>query len=400
MKKHLTPLSCLLLFIVVFTGCRKDDCDPHTQPGKKYFVSATPLGTFTKADLQTFATKAGYGTFAPLATYDVDFYKLIYKTPYKGTLIQVSGLLAVPKNVPVAPSLLSAQHGTIFRAAEAPSNFPATFSGFELFASAGYVTVIPDYIGYGVSANITHPYYDKAYSGLTVVHMIAAAKYYLQQQETALSSRLFLVGYSEGGYTTMAAQEEIEENPAHQLTVTAAAAGAGGYDLTVFLSIIANTPTYAAPSFLTFLLKAYNSTYDWNRPYSDFFQEPHASQIPTLLNGTKTREEIDAALPNATAALFNPVFYANLQDPTKETALKTQLAKNSFLTWVPKSPTRLYHGTADEAVPFETSVATYNRFIAARATNVAFFPIPGGTHRTSIEPMMLNALPWIKSLDQ
>lgn len=400
MKKNITPLTCLLLFLFIFAGCKKDDHNPDSLPGSKNFVSATSLGAYSKAQLQAFATKVGFGAFAPFAKYDVDFYKLVYKTPFKGRLIQASGLLAVPKNMPVTPSLLSAQHGTMFRAADAPSNFPSTFTGFELFASAGYVTVIPDYIGYGVSQNIMHPYYDKEYSGLTVVDMINAAKYYLQQQKTAISSRLFLVGYSEGGYTTMAAQEEIETNASHHLKVTAAAEGAGGYDLTAFLSVIANTPTYAAPSFLTFIIKAYNSTYNWNRPLSDFFQEPYASQIPALLNGTKAREEIDAALPNSPAALFNPVFYANIKDPTKATVLRAQLAKNSFLTWVPKSPTRLYHGTADEAVPFETSAVTFNRFKAAGATNVEFFPIPGGTHTTSLGPTMLNALPWIQSLDK
>ena len=60
----------------------------------------------------------------------------------------------------------------------------------------------------------------------------------------------------------------------------------------------------------------------------------------------------------------------------------------------------LYHGTADEAVFFETSLVTFNRFQAAGATNVECFPIPGGTHGTSIEPMMLNAFTWVQSLDK
>ncbi len=396
MKNTMKPLSYILLFVIVLTGCRPEL--PDTDPGSAQFVSATSIGTFTKTDLQALAIKAGFGNFAVLALYDVEYYKLIYNTTFKGKKIQVSGLLGIPKNVP-APSLLSAQHGTIFRAAEAPSNFPNTFSGFELFASAGYVALIPDYIGYGISQNITHPYFDKQSSALTVVDMIKAAKYYLRKQNTAISSRLFLAGYSEGGYVTMAAQQEIETNPLHQLTVTAAAEGAGAYDLTVFATLLATRPTYAAPSFLAFIVKSYNSTYNWNRPFSDFFQEPYASQIPQLLDGTKGREEIDAALPKTPIALLNPVFYGDLLNPAKEVELKQRLVSNSFLTWVPKSPTRLYHGTADEAVFIETSVVTYNRFRAEGATNVEFFPIPGRDHRGSIEPMFFNALPWLKSLD-
>ena len=393
-------LGCFLLCIVVWSGCKKNDWPPTSPSGSNYFVSATPIGTFSKSQLAAMAVKANFGAFAPLAIYDVDFYKLIYKVRFKGSDIQASGLLAIPKKILGISSLISAQHGTLFNYDDAPSNFPGSFSGFELFGAAGYATVIPDYIGYGISENIPHPYYDKQYSALAVINMIKAAKYFLLTRGFLTTNRLFLVGYSEGGYTTMAAQEELETNPFHDLKVTAAAEGAGGYDLGTFLSKIADTATYSAPSFLGLILKSYNNTYNWNRPYADFFREPYASQMPALLDGTKNRQEIDAALTNSTAALFNPVFYANLKIHSKETALKIKIGENSILSWAPKSPTRMYHGTADDAVPFQTSVTTYSQFIALGSTKVEFFPIPGGTHTTSIIPMMANVLPWLQSLDK
>ena len=107
----------------------------------------------------------------------------------------------------------------------------------------------------------------------------------------------------------MAAQQAIETTPEHGLTLTAAAAGAGGYDLPGMLNTIATTPTYATPSFLGLIVQAYNTTYSWNRPLTDFFQAPYAAALPTLLNGTKTRAEIDAALTTSPAALFTPTFY-------------------------------------------------------------------------------------------
>lgn len=399
MKKNLRFLSLLLLTAFIWTSCRKVDWNPGSPTGSELFVSATPTATLTHTDLTNLAAKLGYGAFSPYLVYDVDYYKLVYKTNYKGRMIEASGTLGIPKNTLLPPSIISAQHGTMFSYADAPSNFPNTFTGFELFASAGYVTLIPDNIGLGVSLNVTQPYYVKGYSALPVVNMIEAAKYFLQQQNKAITNRLFLIGYSEGGYTTMAAQEEIETNAAHHLTVTAAAEGAGGYDLTTFLGAIADTANYSAPSFLGLILKSYNDTYDWHRPYTDFFQQPYAGEMAGLLNGSQNRQQIDAQLTTSTAALFNPVFYANLKNPAKETTLKTKIGENSFLTWVPKSPTWLFHGTADEAVPFETSVLTYNRFIAGGATNVKFTPIPGGTHETSVIGMMEIVLPWIASLD-
>jgi pimeloyl-ACP methyl ester carboxylesterase len=400
MKHFVSRVSYLLIFVLVFEGCRKDTTVDPAIPNSELFVSATSLGTYPKLVLQGLATANGFGNYVSLIKNDVAFYKLVYKTTYKGNMINVSGLVALPQNISYTPTLVSAQHGTMFKASDAPSNFPGTFTGFELCAAAGFATIIPDYIGYGVSQSIAHPYYDQQYSGLTVVDMIKAAKYYLAKQNYAISDRLFILGYSEGGYVTMAAQKEIETNASNNINLTAAAEGAGGYDLTGMLSGIASTNTYAAPSFLALLVRGYDSTYNWNRPYSDFFQQPYADRIPSLLNGTKSREDIDAQLTTSPSALFNPVFYANLTNPTGETVFKQKLAANSFLTWVPKSPTRLFHGTADEAVYYQTSVDTYNRFKAAGATNVQFFPIQGGTHGTSIEPMMLNVLPWFQSLDK
>ncbi|WP_324674174.1 alpha/beta hydrolase family protein [Hymenobacter sp. GOD-10R] len=405
MQKNLTSLRWLLvLWLAVFSSCEYLNDDPvpmDPQPsGKDLFVTAELVGTVPAATLKSLATAAGFESFAPFAKYDVTFYRMVYKVNYQGQNVQASGLLGIPQGTPAPPALLSAQHGTTFLQAEAPSNFPATFSGFELFASTGFVTVIPDFIGYGTSRNIFHPYFDRKSSALTVVNMLKAAQYFLKSGGIALNKNLFLAGYSEGGYVTMAAQQEIETHPGHQLTLTAAAAGAGGYDLPEFLNQVATVPTYASPSFLAFILQAYNTTYTWNRPLTDFFQQPYAGKIPMLLDGTKNIDQINAELTTNLASLFNPTFYANLKNPSGEPALRQKLLENSFNNWVPRSPTRLYHGTNDESVFFSTSVTTYARFQAAGATNVAFFPIPGGTHRTSIVPMMLNALPWLQSLDK
>jgi pimeloyl-ACP methyl ester carboxylesterase len=404
MKTLLRPTHWLLLavlFLNGLAGCRSEEEPQPTQPsGQDLFVSAQMVATFPKAQAQALATIAGFGAFASQLKYDATYYKLIYKTAYKGQLIEVSGIVGVPLNTPKAPALLSAQHGTTFKQSESPSNFPSAFTGFELFAGAGFVTVIPDFIGLGVSGNVAQPYYDKATSAGAVVDMIKATKYYLQQQNIAINNNLFLLGYSEGGYVTMAAQQEIETNAQHGLTLTAAAAGAGGYDLNGMLTGVAGVTNYATPSYLALILYGYNTTYGWNRPMSDFFQAPYAARIPALLNGTKTRTDVEPQLNTSPVALFTPTFFAALGTAGGEPVLRQKLTDNSFGGWAPRSPTRLYHGTADESVFYQTSVSTLASFQKAGATNVTLTSIPGGTHESSITPMMADALPWLQSLDK
>lgn len=399
MKTFSRPLAIFSVLVIFFASCKKND-DSGSSLTSGSFVSSTAVGSYTKANMQTLAALGGYANFSSLINYDVDFYKLIYKTDYKGTLIDASGLVAVPKNTGSAPSLMSAQHGTIFKDTEAPSNFPATFSGFEICGAAGFITAIPDFIGYGVSKDVVHPYYDQHYSGTAVVDMIKAMKTFLSKQGIQYNNRLFLVGYSEGGYVTMAAQKEIETHPEHKLTLTAAAEGAGGYDLGGMLSAITTTTSYNNPSYLALILQSYNTTYGWNRPYTDFFQAAYAAKMAALLDGSKTSAEINSELTTSPSALFNPTFFASLTNPAAEPALKQAIVTNSFGGWYPKSPTRMYHGTADVTVFYQTSVTTYNQFKAAGATNVELISIQNGNHGTSIQPMMLDVLPWIQSLNK
>lgn len=399
MKKNLYLPAYLIILLLALAGCKKDknNNSTDTDPGKALFVSASSSGSFTKTQLQAFATLKGFSAYVPFIQYDVDFYKIVYQTTYKGYKINASGLLCVPKGLTTTPALLSAQHGTMFSDADAPSNFPNAFTGFELFASAGFVTIIPDFIGYGDSKDIVHPYYDMQTSGLSVADMLVATKYYLKQHNIAINDKLFLVGYSEGGYVTMAAQREIETNTSHNLTLTAAAEGAGGYDVTGMLAQVGTTTIYPDPSFFALFMQAYNTTYNYNRPLTDYFSPTYAAAIPGLLDGSKNSDQINSALTTTLPSLFSTSFYSSLTNPTAEPVFKAQVAANSFPNWHPKSPTRMYHGTADEDVFFSTSQTTYAKFIAAGSTSLTLIPIPNGTHETSVTPMMGDALPWFKS---
>jgi pimeloyl-ACP methyl ester carboxylesterase len=398
--KSVAYVWLVLFTIMAGSGCKKEANAVTPQEAvteKSNLVSSKLVGYLPASAIRNLASTNGYPQFNNELKYDVVIFSMVYNTTYQGKVIQASGLMCFPRNMPDPPAIISAQHGTLFAHKDAPSNFPNSFNGPELFASAGYATFIPDYIGYGASAQILHPYYNAQYSAMSVIDMIKAGKTFCKEQDIPVSDKLFLAGYSEGGYVTLAAQKEIENNPSHNLKLTAVAAGAGGYDLTSMLGNIASGQDYNNPSYLAFLLQAFNVANEWNRPVADFFREPYASKIPTLLNGSKTGSQINSELVKQPSQLFAPAFYNALRG-TGETQFKAALAANSLTNWVPKAPTRLYHGTADDVVPYANSEITYNKLKANGAANITLTAIPNGTHGTTFQPMIAELIPWFASL--
>ncbi|TXK46452.1 alpha/beta fold hydrolase [Pontibacter qinzhouensis] len=395
-------LAAYILFLssfLSFTSCKTATDEPipvvtDAQPAS--YVSSSLLLSVPLSTLQAILPNQPYAAYHNEVKFGVSVYKLIYKTTYQGKEINASGLICVPDGLSTLAPVLSVQHGTIFAHNEAPSHFSGV-SGFELFASAGYITLIPDYLGFGESKQVLHPYYDRQHSAMAVVDMLKAAKEFYKEQHIATSDKLYLVGYSEGGYVTLAAQQEIETNAAHGLTITAVAAGAGGYDLTSMLQDVTSGQDYSYPAYLAYILHAYNQTNNWQRPLSDMFQEPYAAKLPALFNGSNSGSIINRELPRNPQKLLTPAFYQGLLQSNGEQTLKKALQDNSLTNWTPQSPTRLYHGTADDIVPFQNSQTTFDGFKANGAKNIEFFPIQGGTHGSSLAPMLESVIPWIKA---
>jgi dipeptidyl aminopeptidase/acylaminoacyl peptidase len=390
--------TIFLLLTSLLCSCR-DEAESTTVESapKKYFISASLTNEIPLEMLKAFTMGVGQNEIAAKLKYAVKSYKLVYATTYNGKPIQASGLIMVPANLTDKAPLISLQHGTTFEKSGAPS-VTGQYSGMELFASAGYIALLPDYIGYGSSKEIFHPYYDKSHSAFAVIDMIKSAKEFLLKEKVPFNEKLYLAGYSEGGYVTLAAAEEIETNAAHGLTLSAVAAGAGGYDLLEMLKNITTDTHYAYPSYLAFVLMSYNNTYQWNKPLTYFFKSVYANSLSQHMHKNYGGSYINAKLTTNLSLLFDPSFYARLKQPQEEGELKQALKNNTINGWKTKTPIRLYHGTKDEIIPYANSETTLQNFKKAGGENVTLTRIPGGTHGSSFMPMLENFVPWFLSL--
>lgn len=303
------------------------------------------------------------------AKYDISFHRFLYETTYKGKSITASGMICIPLHTERDPKILSFHHGTLISKNDAPSlanDSTTDFDGFDVlpaivFSTHGYITFVPDYIGYGSTSEYFHPYLIYKPTVNAVIDMIKNGKEFLKKNKIPFDDELFLAGYSEGGYVTMAVQKELNSVPEHNINVTASAPGAGPYDLELSMEISIENNSYISPSLFSFGIIAFNEYY-LNYPLTDIFEEPYASRLPEIYNSNLSIEEADAKLVRNIDKLFIPDFINQFK--TDQNAPLRKLTRgNSVYDWKPVIPTRIWQGRIDDIVPVEIAEKTYDVFI-------------------------------------
>ncbi len=391
-------LFCFVLLALYFQSCKSDSSDSPTEPlthARGQLVNSAPLGAYSIPILQAYINlQLGNQQTGVTLRYDVDAYKIVYRTiDPNGNLINASGMVCIPRgknNI----SLISIHHGTQTNRSKVGSVNPYYTPEGIIAAALGYYAVMPDYLGLGES-NLLHPYHLAKPSADVVIDMIRAGREFANKNGLTLNGQIFLAGYSEGGYVTLASHKEIQQNYSSEINVAASAPMAGAYDLNLTAKKIIQNKIYNQPSYLAFFFVAYNNYYGWNK-LNDFFNSPYAERIPSLFDGTKTTDEINNQLTNDINQLFKTNF-VNAYLNGNETTLTSAFDNNSLLNWTPTAPIRFYHGSADEYVPYENSVQARNNFIS-RGANVELITIPGGTHSTAALPSIISAINWFEQL--
>ncbi len=258
--------------------------------------------------------------------YDVTSYKLEYMSHSSDNkLVKVSGLVAIPNKNSPSP-LLSFQHGTTFVNSDAPSfNLKVSTRHPEiLFASLGYLVFSPDYIGYGTSAGETHPYLLKKPSADIVIDMLKAGKQWLKEENISTNNQLFMTGYSQGGYVTMATLEAMQNRGLSDLTVTGAVLGAGPYDLYTTLDTLLHS----------------------------------LNDIPDFLDNIAQETLEYFLIPKDAEVYFERTFLDRYFDKDRQ---------DNVHNWKPTIPLKLFHGEDDKTVPIESALSTWETMTALGA---------------------------------
>lgn len=305
-------------------------------------------------------------------SYDVKVVRLVYATTLEsGDTVKASGTVAIPTGKVTPSPLLSYQHGTIFLGSAVPGNNPSFDVSPLLAASAGFVVVAPDYIGYGESKALTHPYIQAIPTANSVIDLLRAARSYLQAQTIALNQQLFLAGYSEGGYATIAAHQRMQMLYPEEFKVTASIAGGGPYDVRGTADeALLNQSGLSQPAYFGFVVHAYDTWYDLDNLTLRAVQSPYDQVLNARYDGNYTATAINSVLPRSKDELFSPAFLSEYAGVAGELVLKYRLEANTVYDWAPDAPVRLFHGQNDEVVFYQNAITAMAEMKARGAVDV------------------------------
>ncbi|KAA6436568.1 phospholipase [Dyadobacter flavalbus] len=392
---HLNKFTVLLFWsLLLLNSCKNDDNTPATpEEPNSVLVESRVITELSRTQIIQKANMLS-PLLAVYVKNGIKVYKITYKTKNTdGTEITASGALVFP-DIDQPASMISVQHGTIRDDASAPSNFndgaeAASFG--SLFGSMGYIIAYPDYIGYGASKDYPHPYEHRESLASASLDMLRAAKEFLKKQnEVKWDEKLYLAGYSEGGYATMALQKKIEEEAPTEFNLVASSCGAGAYDKTAFMKYVINTATQGNASYNSlylWVMLTYDRIYKLNRPATYYFKEPFATQIAT--------SGINTSINQSFSTILTDSFKKNLNDGS-DVGFINAISDNDVYNWKPKTPTQLYHGNADKLVFYFNSEKAYNTMKALGA-NVELKTIPNGDHASSITSYLAGTLAFFTS---
>jgi predicted esterase len=234
---------------------------------------------------------------APVCGVDVQYIK--YGTVGgAGEATDASGALMVPTGSNAkctgARPIVVYSHGTNITKSYNLANFaddtnPAFSEAVLLaamYAAQGYIVVAPNYAGYDSSSLSYHPYLNADQQSKEMIDILAAAKKALPTliSPTTASAKLFLTGYSQGGFVAMAAHRAMQ---AAGIPVTASAPMSGPYALAAqsdatFYGNVNAGGTIFSPMIFTSFQKAYGNLYTVP---SDIYEAAYATGIETLLPG-------------------------------------------------------------------------------------------------------------------
>lgn len=305
--------------------------------------------------------------------YSLKLFNVSYYTEdAKGRMVPTAGVLIIP----IMPAgtktpLISFQHGTMLMEKQAPtvSNGPELGMAVVMASASGLPMTVPDHLGLGIEAfrapQQFHPYCQWAPLGRDNGDMLVAVSHLIKEETFVRAvkdrprhdGRLFLTGYSEGGYLTLGLHRELEAHPEQYpgFQVTASAPLSGPYALsTTMLNKLMERQKFSSPYFAPYLLVTLNQTYETFPSADQYFATPYDQTVAPLIDGLHSDIEVNKAMPTYIEDMILPTIRTALKSGTGQlfnTILANDLSGADGSGYRLQAPVHFIHGADDDLVP-------------------------------------------------
>jgi hypothetical protein len=318
--RFFTLASMLACLIACSHNISVNSMAPVAQRGD-LLSTPTMVASYSPSDLLNLAGGNDLGkTLLQIAvkpTCTIAVYHLQYQTvDPAGNLTPASGALMVPggTNCQGSRPVLLYAHGTTTDRGYNFADLSASDSGEALivaveFAAQGYIVVAPNYVGYDTSTLGYHPYLNADQQSKDMIDSLTAARAALPNLGVASSDggKLFVSGYSQGGYVAMATHRAMQ---AAGMIVTAAVTMSGPYALSAISdAVFEGQVNLSAVENTALLVTSYQHAY--GNVYvnaTDVFETPYANGINGLLPSTTSLSDLETQgkLPGALFSTMPP----------------------------------------------------------------------------------------------
>ena len=288
-------LVMLLSAGIVTTSCSSDDSASPVEEPAKSTPDVRITETIRMADKKATVYNIEYPSVDPF-----------------GNPVTLSGSIVVGDEVDAngkkAEGMVLYNHFTVFHKSECPSKgdvgVPLLVVGSKMIAVAA------DYYGFGVTEDKDQAYCISRVNAQASVDALLAARELLKEKGYTWEDRLFNLGYSQGGQTSMGVLRLLAEKYP-DIKVTHTVAGGGPYDIGETYRQLVSMGESTMPSTVISSVWSYNEYAPLGINNADMFKDDILQKIPVyLLSKNYHRAEIGQHLGNTKFTdMFHPVMF-------------------------------------------------------------------------------------------
>ena len=224
-----------------------------------------------------------------------------------------------------------------------------------MLVGLGYALIIPDYIGYGITADKVHPYLVLETTAINVLDMYFQVLPFMEAAGVAPEhDDIYLMGYSQGGAVTMGVQHMIETRYADRIKIRRVFAGGGPYDVKATYDKFIETNYASYPCAVPLMTQGLVVGNDLKLNLKTILQPRIYENLDEWINTKKyTTSQINTLIgTQVTDKLLTPVGMDRTSPEISE--LYKALTLNSILSysWTPQAPVFIFHSIDDDIVPY------------------------------------------------